>query len=225
MKLYHGTSESRARRIMAEGLKPRGKTGRTNWTHTIESNPKAVYLTDAYPIYFAFNACHDERWAILEIDTDKLDESRLHPDEDVLEQAGRNYDHLQGKGMIERTRYYRRARTNPNWEKSLEFMGTCGYYGEIPPEAITRVVLIDPEKLDGGFVLSMIDCSISLMNYKFCKEKYRNYTRWAMGAEVTPEDLGYFLPEAIEAVRPILKERAAFEELDLSSLLSYTCVG
>lgn len=215
MLLYHGTSESRARKIMVEGLKPRGKTGRTNWQHTIESNPKAVYLTDAYPAYFAYNASRDgERWAIIEVDTDKLDESKLHPDEDVLEQAGRKFDHLQEKGMIERTRYYRRhARTNPNWEKSLQAMGTCGYYGEIPPEAITRVVFIDPEKIDGGFLLSMIDCSISIMNYRFCADKYRNYTRWIMGETMTPEDVGYFLPEAIEAVGPLMKRRDAFESV------------
>lgn len=219
MKLYHGTSESRARKIMVEGLKPRGKSGKTNWKHSIESNPKAVYLTDAYPLYFAVQASNKgERWAVIEVETDLLDESRLHPDEDVLEQAGRNYDELpKSWNMIKRTRWYRmRAWENPNWEKSLKFMGTCGYDGTIPPEAITRVVFVDPEKLDGGFSLSLIDCSISLMNYKFCGEKYRNVTQWVMGEKKTPEELGYWLQEQIEAVAECMANRSAFEEEKLA---------
>ena len=217
MKLYHGTSESRARKIMVDGLKPRGKSGKTNWKHSIESNPKAVYLTDAYPLYFAVQASDSgERWAVIEIETDLLDESKLHPDEDVLEQAGRKHDNIPVKGMIERTRYYRGiARKNPNWDKSLKFMGTCSYYGTIPPEAITRVVFVDPKKLDGGFSLSLIDCSISLVNYKFCGEKYRNVTQWVMGEKKTPKDLGYWMDDQIEAVAECMADRSAFEEVKL----------
>ena len=210
-RLYHGTSESRVQKILAEGIKPRGKE-KGNWLHTIESNPCAVYLTDAYPIYFAYSAAaDDERGALIEIDVNLLDVSLLHPDEDVLEQAGRKFDHLRGKDMKERTRWYRRhARENPNWDRSLEIMGTCSYYGVIPPEAITRIVLIDWKQFDVGFLLSMVDCSISIQNYKFCKDKYRNYTRWAFGHAVTPEDIGYIFPDQLSAVAPLLKVRDAF---------------
>ncbi len=184
MELYHGTSESRAKKILKEGIKPRHVSGKSNWKHSVESNPEAVYLTDAYPMYFAFNAGKEkERWAIIEVDTDLLDESKLHPDEDVLEQAGRKYDSLPKTWkMNRRTRHYRKeAINNPNWRRSLEFMGTCAYYGAIPVEAITRVVYFDPSKYDGGFTLSLIDCMVTLMNYKFCGEQYRARTKWLMG--------------------------------------------
>lgn len=220
MLLYHGTSESRARKIMAEGLKPRGKSGKTNWKHSIESNPKAVYLTDAYPLYFAVQASNaNERWAVIEIDTDLLDESKLHPDEDVLEQAGRNYDTLpKNWGMIQRTRWYRKqAIHNPNWKVSLKAMGTCAYYGVIPPEAITKIVLMDKNKYDGGFVLTCIDASICLANYKFCGEKYRAITKWLMGAQVSPEEMMYTMPESIPVVAAILADRSGLETLALTS--------
>jgi len=217
-KLYHGTSESRARKLLIEGITPRGKRA-GNWEHTIESNPKAVYLTDAYPIYFAYTAASnlDERGAVIEIDLAKVDQSRLHPDEDVLEQAGRKFDHLQKKGMIERTRYYRRhARENPNWQKSLEAMGTCGYYGVIPPQAISKIVLVEWKKFDAGFLLSMVDCSITLLNYRFCQDKYRAYTRWAMGEQITATDLGYMpqiFPGIDAQIEQIIRERSGFETL------------
>jgi hypothetical protein len=219
MKLYHGTSESRARKIMDEGLKPRGKSGKTNWKHTVESNPKAVYLTDTYPLYFAFTACgdSDERWAVIEVDTDLLDESKLHPDEDVLEQAGRNHDGLPGSwGMVRRTRWYRKqAIDNPNWDKSLKFMGTCGYYGTIPPEAITRVVFFDPKKHDTGFVLSCIDASISLMNFKFCSKKYKGLLRWVMGEKVKPEETGYWMEDQLPEIEKVLADRSGIEEVNM----------
>lgn len=217
MKLYHGTSESRARKIMVEGLKPRGKSGKTNWKHSIESNPNAVYLTDAYPLYFAVQASNgDERWAVIEVDTDLMDESKLHPDEDVLEQAGRNYDDLpKDWNMIKRTRWYRKqAVHNPNWEKSLKYMGTCAYYGVIPVKAIIRVVFMDKSKYDTGFVLSCIDASICLMNYKFCGEKYRAITQWVMGGQVKPEEMAWG-PEMAEAITPILADRSGFETLEI----------
>lgn len=71
--LYHGTSESAARRIVAEGIRPRGAGGTSNWLKTVESNPECVYLTDVYGPYFAAQAAKDdERWAILEVDRRRI---------------------------------------------------------------------------------------------------------------------------------------------------------
>jgi len=199
MKLYHGTSESRAKRILVEGIKPRHASGKSNWKHSVESNPEAVYLTDAYPMYFANVASKTgERWAVIEVDTDRLDESKLHPDEDILEQCGRKYDGLPKTwDMKRRTRHYRKqAINNPNWEKSLEFMGTCGYYDTIPVKAITRVVYFDPKKYDAGMILSLIDCSISLMNYRFCQTQYRARTKWLMGECDDVKEIMGFVPPA-----------------------------
>jgi hypothetical protein len=214
VKLYHGTSESRARRIMLEGIKPRGKCGETNWKHTLESNPKAVYLTDAYPLYFAAQSTNaGERWAVIEVETDLLDDSRLHPDEDVLEQAFRKSDELpRSWSMYQRGRWYRKqAIRNPNWEARLKDMGTCAYYGTIPPTAITRVVMVDTKKIHPGFLLRLIDCTITLGNYFLSGEEYRAITQWVMGAEKTPRDLGYWNESKFEAVAGCLADRSAFE--------------
>ena len=56
MIVYHGTSWKHWQNIKKNGLRVRGKSPRSNWTHSIESNPDTVYLTDAYAIYFGLAA-------------------------------------------------------------------------------------------------------------------------------------------------------------------------
>ncbi len=80
MKLYHGTSEPLARLILKEGIKPRGKR-RGNWKDQ-PSGADRVYLTTAYALYFALVTCKvtpnkADRWAIIEVESDLLDESKL----------------------------------------------------------------------------------------------------------------------------------------------------
>ena len=74
MKLYHGTSESSLKRILREGLLPRSMSNvQSNWEHTVEASPDRVYLSMGYAPYFAMSACDEgERWAILEIDKDRM---------------------------------------------------------------------------------------------------------------------------------------------------------
>jgi hypothetical protein len=92
MKLYHGTAERHLPAILRDGLKPRGKR-KGNWSHSIESNADAIYLTNAYALYFAHSATdpkdNGDRSVVLEIDTSKLDSFWLVPDEDWLEQVSR----------------------------------------------------------------------------------------------------------------------------------------
>ena len=196
MLLYHGTAERFLPSILREGLRPRGlKKG--NWKHSIESNSRAVYLTDAYVLHFAVNATRGkERCLILEINTNKLNPFRFAPDEDFLEQATRkdpNYAHLP-KEMKPRTRWFRRRALTEFahvWEKSLEFMGTCTYYGLIPPEAITRYVLI-PQDHPVNFAS---DPTICLMNYAILKTYYRKLVKFAFGEDpqVQPDDPDHYM--------------------------------
>lgn len=74
MKLYHGTSESSLKRILREGLLPRSMSNvPSNWEHTVDASPDRVYLSLGYAPYFAMSACEEgERWAILEIDKDRM---------------------------------------------------------------------------------------------------------------------------------------------------------
>lgn len=189
MKLYHGTSAKHLPTILKHGLKPRGKK-RGNWQHTVTSNPMAVYLTDAYPIHFAQAATRGkELLAILEIDIDCLDLSRMAPDEDCLEQATRSdptFKHI-GNNVKDRTMWFRKRALKQfghTWKTSLELMGTCCYYGDIPPSAITRSV-----KMPYKHPLSMAsDPVICIDNYRIMGGYYRNLVRYVFGDDVEEEN-------------------------------------
>lgn len=202
MRLYHGTTESVARKAMTEGLltrEDRGGVDGDRW-EGCPSSEKHVYLTAAYAAYFASVACGDgdERLAIIEIDTDLLPDGTgdLMPDEDFLEQATRgqappqDWD-LPAEGMEERTKWFRDRLHwfSHLWERSVEGMGNCAHEGSIPPEAITRVAIIDPRRPENKAAIFMAaDPSISILNYRFMGGKYRALTRWFMGEPMTEED-------------------------------------
>ncbi len=196
MKLYHGTTEAVARLALTEGLKPRRATGKDNWAHTVNSSPDCVYLTTAYAAYFAINACGDnDRPAIIEIDTDGL-ESRLLPDEDFLEQGtrGKVFTNPLFKGMPKdnmerRTRWFRaRLRKFAHlWESSIKHLGTCGSWGGVPAEYITRVVTWNAEKAP-GLNMACIDPTITLINYQICADKYIALNKWIVTGKITEAD-------------------------------------
>jgi hypothetical protein len=235
--LYHGTSAAVARIAMTEGLHPRKAHGKSNWKRTVESNPDTVYLTDAYPIYFAMNAARrGEQGAVLEIDIGKLDQLYLVPDEDVLEQAGRRFDGIEGS-MRERTRHYRNKVAGhiatDAWLKSLAAMGTCGSLKPIPASAIKRVAFIDFSRCP---MISMTagDASICLGNYRFCGPKYRGLTQRLFGHEVEADPLGIGqLPTDLSSIdeqhravmQQMIDSRAEAERILLQELGSIEIVG
>jgi len=218
MLLYHGTSEEVAKIALKEGLRPRSGSGvKSNWEHTIASNPDNVYLTHCYAPYFAMSAseegerCHPSlrpmRWAILEIDTAKLDESCLLPDEDFLEQCTRNREEdiealgLEDTTMEERTQWFRDNLQSfqSSWDDSITHLGNCCYRGEIPPEAITRVSFFDAASNPPMGMMAM-DPSITLLNHAICSEKYIALTKWMMGDDVQAQDFDSMLtPEIMES--------------------------
>jgi hypothetical protein len=190
MKLYHGTNGGYLDHILKAGVRPRGPSGRTNWKSTVESNPRCVYLTDCYAPHFAMNAARQRgknaSCAVIEIDTELLDQGNLFPDEDFLEQIGRDVDGVPGT-MVERTRHYRRQQFSYDWpcrmlddsvatwwQASLLHLGTCSHRGVIPPSAITRAVSWPHPNI--GLAL-IWDCSISLMNRKHVGDRYQKLTR------------------------------------------------
>ena len=186
MKLYHGTGAARLDAILKRGLRPRGSNA-GNWEHSIESNPRAVYLTTAYAPYFALTAQKDDDAAmglILEIESDRLDPDKLGADEDAVEQVMRRSpeDPLAGKGwgMIQRTRWFRKRVLDFRWQGSVDAMGTCCYVGVIRPEAITRYALVDFKKAP-TFAWAMMDPIITILNYQLVGAKYRTATRWVFG--------------------------------------------
>lgn len=200
MKLYHGTSAAAVPGILEHGIKPRGKNGTSNWKRTIESNPEAVYLTNAYALHFAANATKEkERMAVVEIDSTLLSPLRLCPDEDFLEQATRKQNDPglapMGKSMKYRTRWYRRhiREFSQFWDASLEHMGTCCHYGVIPVEAIIRVAFINAQTYAAMVWTCGLDPMISVMNYRFAGEKYR-HSMARMFGDTEEEYLNMLLP-------------------------------
>jgi len=193
VKLYHGTTEKVARRALEVGLQPREEQ-EGNWKHTVEGGADRVYLTNSYAGYFAGCAAQEgERWGIVEVDVEALDELWLVPDEDFLEQASRGDVNGPPGSMIERTVWFRDHIKvfQGHWKLSLELLGNCAYMDEIPPEAISKVAIYNPSG-DNPMGWMAMDPVICLMNYKICGEKYRALTRWFVGELVEPEVLfGY----------------------------------
>lgn len=184
MLLQHGTTAIVGRNALTEGLTPRLKR-KGNWGHTVSSRADAVYLTNSYAIHFAGAAVKDdELGAIVEVNTHLLSPWKLAPDEDCLEQTQRGHDDLNPAwSMRQRTNWYKRRLQNyasdENMKLSLKALGNCCHLGSIPATAITRVAIINPNDFWG-----VSDPSISLMNYRFMGEHYRNLSQWIFDPSV-----------------------------------------
>lgn len=190
MKLYHGTSETAAKAILAAGeIKPRGRK-KSNWKEH-PSKSTYVYMTTAYALYFGMTAIKDknDRIAVFEIDLDSLDEDNFRPDEDFIEQYSRKNVPDPNVGLKTRTANARKItdKLAYAWEDSLEFMGTMAHCGAIPKSAISRVAIFDP-KLVPMISMSALDPAISHLNYKFCGDRYKAITRWLFTGLLRPED-------------------------------------
>ena len=227
MRVYHGTTESHALRAIEEGLKPPRDTQLSNWD--CAANPDAVYLSTTYPIYFATVAMDrlkkagqgHERIAVLEIETDMLDSSLLVPDEDLLEQSGRNRDHLDpGLSMEERTEWYRdnieRWAHSDLWRESLKYMGTCGYLDGISPEAITRVAYVDILADDHkALLMNTYDVTVTIENHSVMAGSNAAFVNWLFEGEL-PE-LEPFHEFAMKRTRGFL-DHSSVEVVDLAEL-------
>lgn len=198
MKVFHGTTEEKARKILRYGLQPRSISGeKGNWDHSEPSIPTNVYLTSVYGVYFATCASHDEdeRGAIIEIDMDKIDQTLLRPDEDFVTEALSRDEQALKKLRLHKVSKEKRhdfVRRNIDryrdwWEQSIKFLGNVAYRGTIQPFAITRIAAVDfTDKLIAANALAP---TISLMNFKFCESRYRALAAYAMGDPVTAAEI------------------------------------
>src|SRR5690348_1386086 len=118
MLLYHGTTGQIAEKAKIEGLKPReGKPG--NWSDK-PSRPDCVYLTTVYGIAYAKTAhkngrcSQNDELAVIEVDTNRLVQEALLPDEDFLDQCVSMRDSKAGLTSQEqrkkKSEHYRRIR-------------------------------------------------------------------------------------------------------------------
>lgn len=226
MKFFHGTASRHLRSILSDGLNARNQTQVSNWEHSIPSNDNTVYLTNAYALYFAAQAAEHEsdKLAVLEIDGDVLYESELCADEDAVEQTTRGKDDLPRDWSIEqRTLYYRELAYAYHWDQSLKALGTCGYLDVIPPEAITRVALVEV-KTYTRMVWAGYDPSIGILNYRICGGKYRFATRWLFDPETKREDEKDD-PFALLGLMDVEVDRTGIEVLKLDEAKSRFCAA
>ena len=209
VKLYHGTNGAWLNNILKIGIHPRGAKGVNNWKHTVNSNPKCVYLTNSYAPYFAFNASKGKEplCAVIEIDTDKLFPLNLYPDEDFLEQGSRKIDNPVPGSMKERTIHYRKQQFTFNWptknkdgtdttwwEASLQHLGTCAHRGTIPPSAITRAVVWPHHP--NIKLMYVWDPIIVIINQMVMGHQYHILTRKLFDGEFTPvEEINRLMQE------------------------------
>ena len=214
MKAYHGTAERFLPKILAKGLKPRGKK-KSQWD--VPSRPDMVYMSIGYPFYYALQASEeDERLLVLEIDLDCLEEPKLYPDEDFIAQAISRQEGLPlmevHNVVLEILEDYQHS-----WEKSLDGLGNCCYKGMIPPSAITRYCLFDTS-VQPELTLWMSDPSISILNFMFCKDKYVGLVEWAFGfRDLLPGDVGMeLIPGRKEYLEKMSRNREGIELIEVS---------
>lgn len=192
MKLYHGTTETVAKKVIFEGLKPRIMVGKSNWNHTVKSNPSLVYLTSVYAPFFSIcSAKQNESLGIVEVDIEKLDPKWMRPDEDFIEQASRYAPNLvpnAGKGLINRTKYVKKHidEFKHLWKESIKFIGNCAFKGQIPTSAITKIVVI--ERKYSTMEFNALNPSITIENFSFCQEQYKFLTKWFIGEPIELDD-------------------------------------
>jgi hypothetical protein len=221
MKLYHGTSESRLQNILRRGIIPRREDGKHNWENAPSNPDAVYLTTAYAPYFALMSSGDNERMVILEIDTDLLDSRRFCPDEDFLEQASRAQDREEAARMFVgkyapsghpewarlhddvkenvflRTAKYREVMHSQyadKWEMSVQHMGTCAYVGVIPASAISRYSLYDPynvEKSTPAITEQLVAPLISIGNYKFMGDFYKNFTLWFFGKRCTWSQLRY----------------------------------
>ena len=205
MLLYHGTSEKNAAKIMEHGILCRNDSGKDKNSYQ-QSMDKAVYLTSAYaPFYANKAATMHERWALIEIDTDRLEAHDLFlvPDENFLEQMMldnvpdseffEDFNALETKS--DRLKWLGKEIHNfcSLWKSSLDGIGNCAVLGSIPVSCITRVVTMDPAQHALMSCLS-IDPIIDISSFAVVGQKYTSLTKWFAVYEIRTTDLDHGYP-------------------------------
>jgi hypothetical protein len=173
MKLYHGCSVENLRSILLNGLCPRLEK-KSNWKKA-PSRTDMVYLTVAYPFYFALS--HKGTVAVVEIDTKGLSRKRFFPDEDFIalvlsRQDEKELDAVHGTSRDSLDAYQDR------WKLSLGYLGNCCYQGTIPPECITRYCLFNPKARPELAAEMRDDPLVNLTNYAAMGQSYRRLVAW-----------------------------------------------
>ena len=175
MKVYHGTSLNRLSEILEHGIIPRG-IDESNWADNV-SHPEMVYLTVAYPFYFAHIAAQENnsKAVVIEIDMDFLSEKNLFPDEDFIYQALPEDYKMELSDIREDIDSFQIY-----FQESLDNLSNFCYRGIVPKESFTRICQVDFDNRTNLW-MAVMDPTISILNYRIVGQKYRDITAWFFG--------------------------------------------
>jgi hypothetical protein len=177
MKLYHGCSAKDLRSIVMNGLCPRGDK-ESNWEKN-PSRPDMVYLTVAYPFYYA--VCHEGLAGVVEIEAGELDRTRFFPDEDFLTNAFAKHERRQLDPQRQEKARLLLHTYGSFWKESVRFQGNCCYQGTISPRYITRYCIFHPTARPELAAEVSGDPVINLDNYSLKSKSYRQLVAWMFG--------------------------------------------
>ena len=177
--LYHGTTTKYLNSIKEKGITPRYKNSIGNWKDN-PSRADMIYLSNAYASYFAFVTSGEQGGEPLVLEVN-VKEDRLYPDEDYLEQFTRVdpawKEIVEQTSMEFRTRHFKETLLDYKdyFEDSLQFLGNACHKGIIKPKNIVRYSILDDDK-----VLEYSDPTITLQNYIYLGERYRDLSKLTM---------------------------------------------
>ena len=146
-----------------------------------------VYLTTCYPLYFAHTSSKEpgENLVIFEVNLADLDEDELHPDEDIVSQAVWRDEQKENPEITLQEAHEMVLETGIDswqhvWRKSMEAMGNVGYRGTIEPRLIQRYCIIHMPQMKerADLIMSMLDPSISPMNFMIKGWFYKQFVQW-----------------------------------------------
>ena len=164
MILYHGTSTEFLPQILEKGLLPRSATGlKSHWNGDVESKSDFVYLTTAYPVYFAMNTADGSNPVVLKVKVNKKD---LYPDEDfvnnVLQTLHKSNECFNPSINLHNYRYLT--------------LDSLNYNGIVAIKKVDKKNIISHVELQDNYKLLFIggDSMPIPMNYKILGEFYRN---------------------------------------------------
>lgn len=189
MRLFHGTSGTRALKIMETGILPRSKLN-TFSTMPLASNRTCTYLCD-HPSYYAHLRSYEDNCGtagIIEVDTSQIPVHLLAVDDAACEEAGRGVDGLDDDMSINARRVFYADWAIQNsadfpYQDGLEVRGSIAVKGSIPVSAITRVAIMDIH-IVRPFFDPPISTEVTVQTYRHFKKKYATLTRWIFGEAV-----------------------------------------
>lgn len=179
MILYHGTSTEYRKKILSEGILPRGITDNQGTWPEVPSKFDLVYLTTAYPVYYAVPTVKKGK-NLLIVKVDVLKES-LYPDEDYIAHLIKQTKKQISLKVISLSINPKKFKEYA--ESSLRFMGN------VCLEKVEKEQIIDTKIIkvkDVNTILSMGGDAIpSPINYKICGHYYRQCMRYIFGETKT----------------------------------------